>query len=264
MLLANNIEVFYHDVIMVLRGVTIEVPDHSIVAILGANGAGKSTTIKAISGLLKVEMGKITHGEIIFNNKRIDGKGPSAIARLGIIQVIEGRKILGHLTTEENLRVGGYILGNESAVKNNFRIVYDLFPKLHDLKNATSGYLSGGEQQMLVLGRALMGKPELIMIDEPSMGLAPLLVKEIYRVIKKINEEKGTSFLLVEQNALAALEIASYGYVMENGRVVLDGTSEKLITNEDIREFYLGLSAVGKRKSYHEVKHYKRRKRWLG
>jgi branched-chain amino acid transport system ATP-binding protein len=261
MLKLNNIEVNYLNVILVLRGVSLEVSEGSIVALLGANGAGKTTTLKAISGLLHIEEGRVTRGNITFNDHQIDKLSPQEIAKSGIIQVLEGRKVLEHLTAEENLRVGGSIHG---GVKKSLRMVYDYFPILNRLKNATSGYLSGGEQQMLVMGRALMGHPKLMLLDEPSLGLAPLVVKEIYRSIQRINHEEKTSILLVEQNASIALNIARYGYVIENGRVVLDGPAEHLINNEDVKEFYLGLTEIGKKKSYREVKHYKRRKRWLG
>ncbi len=261
MLKLNNIEVNYLNVILVLRGVSLEVSRGSIVALLGANGAGKTTTLKAISGLLHIEEGRVTRGNITFNDHQIDKLSPQAIAKLGIIQVLEGRKVLEHLTAEENLRVGGSIHGD---VKKSLQMVYDYFPTLKHLKDATSGYLSGGEQQMLVMGRALMGHPKLMLLDEPSLGLAPLVVKEIYRAIRRINQEEKTSILIVEQNASIALNIARYGYVLENGRVVLDGPAEHLINNEDVKEFYLGLTEIGKKKSYREVKHYKRRKRWLG
>lgn len=261
MLKLNNIEVNYLNVILVLRGVSLEVSEGSIVAVLGANGAGKTTMLKAISGLLHIEEGRVTRGNITFNDHQIEKMSPQEIAKLGIIQVLEGRRVLEHLTTEENLRVGGSIHGN---AKKSLEIVYSYFPMLKRVKNSMSGYLSGGEQQMLVMGRALMGRPKLMLLDEPSLGLAPLVVKEIFRVIQRINQEERTSIILVEQNAPIALNIAHYGYVMENGRIVLDGPSEHLINNEDVKEFYLGLTEIGKKKSYREVKHYKRRKRWLG
>jgi branched-chain amino acid transport system ATP-binding protein len=261
MMKLNNIEVNYLNVILVLRGISLEVSEGSIVALLGANGAGKTTTLKAISGLLHIEEGRVTRGNITFNDHQIDELSPQEIAKLGIIQVLEGRKVLEHLTAEENLRVGGSIHGD---VKKGLQMVYDYFPILKRVKDATSGYLSGGEQQMLVMGRALMGHPKLMLLDEPSLGLAPLVVKEIYRAIERINREEKTSILLVEQNASIALNIARYGYVLENGRVVLDGPAEHLINNEDVKEFYLGLTEIGKKKSYREIKHYKRRKRWLG
>jgi branched-chain amino acid transport system ATP-binding protein len=265
LLRVNNIEVVYHEVILVLRGVSLEVAPGSIVCLLGANGAGKTTTLKAISGLLSTEVGKVTDGSIEFNGSRIDRLGPEDIVRLGIVQVMEGRRILEHLTVEENLKVGAHATsGNGARMKRDLDMVYGYFPYLKNLRSAVAGYCSGGEQQMLVIGRALMSHPKLMLLDEPSLGLAPLLVEEIYRIIKRINDEEKTSILLVEQNASIALDLASYGYVMENGRVVLDGPSEKLKDNEDIKEFYLGLSQIGQRKSYRDVKHYKRRKRWLG
>jgi len=260
----NNIEVKYHDVILVLRGVSLHVEEGTIVALLGNNGAGKTTTLKAISGLLKIEEGKVSDGSIEFEGKRIDNGDPERIARNGIIQVQEGRGVLAHLSVEDNLRVGAYIHGNGAGLKRDLDMVYDYFPKLKDLSNRTSGYLSGGEQQMLVVGRALMAHPKLMLLDEPSLGLAPLLVQEIYRIVERINKDEKVSILLVEQNARAALSVADYGYVMENGRIVLDDVASSLRENEDIKEFYMGLSAVGETKSYREVKHYKRRKRWLG
>ena len=263
MLKVNNIEVIYMNVIQVLRGVSLEVGDGKIVALLGANGGGKTTTLKAISGLLKTEEGKVTDGSIDFEGKRIDKYDPEDIAAMGISQVMEGRRVLEHLNIEENLLVGAHCRKGRAEVKRDMDMVFDYFPKLKTLRHQTSGYLSGGEQQMLVVGRALMARPKLILLDEPSLGLAPLLVEEIYEIIKRINTEQRTSILLVEQNAIAALNIAGYGYVMENGKIVLDGPAEKLRDNEDIKEFYLGLSSVGGKKSYREVKHYKRRKRWL-
>jgi branched-chain amino acid transport system ATP-binding protein len=259
----NNVEVKYMDVILVLRGVSLQVEKGSVVALLGNNGAGKTTTLKAISGLLKTEEGKVTDGTIEFEGKRIENGDPEKIARLGIIQVLEGRMVLEHLTVEENLRVGAYIAGNGARLKRDLDMVYGYFPLLKELRGQTSGYLSGGEQQMLVVGRALMPHPKLILLDEASLGLAPLLVEEIFGILKRINEEEKVSMLLVEQNARAALSLAQHGYVMENGRIVLDGTGENLRGNADIREFYMGLGAVGETKSYRDIKHYKRRKRWL-
>jgi len=264
MLAINNIEVVYSDVILVLRGVSVKVEEGQIVAILGANGAGKTTTLKAVSGLLRTELGEVQRGSIELNGTRIDGWSPEDIVRLGIIQVIEGRRLFVHLTTEENLLVGALVRKDRAAVKRDLEMVYHYFPRLKDLRRKVSGYLSGGEQQMLVIGRGLMGHPSLMLLDEPSLGLAPLLVNEIFEVVKRINAEEGTSILLVEQNARAALDVVDYGYVMENGRVVLDGPAEALRENEDIKEFYLGLTSVGERRSYRDVKHYKRRKRWLG
>jgi branched-chain amino acid transport system ATP-binding protein len=263
MLKLNNIEVAYLNVIRVLHGVSLAVEDGTIVALLGANGAGKSTTLKAISGLLHVEEGEVTDGSIEWNGKRIDKKGAEEIGRMGIIQALEGRRIFGHLTVEENLIVGSYNRKDRSAIKNDMETVYDYFPRLKSLRRNIGGYLSGGEQQMLVIGRAMMARPKLMMLDEPSLGLAPLLVEEIYNIIRRFNTEQKTSVLLVEQNVRVALGIAHYGYVMENGRIVLDGTAEFLQNNEDVKEFYLGLSAMGTKKSYRDVKHYKRRKRWL-
>jgi len=264
MLRINNIEVVYSDVILVLRGVSLRVEEGQIVAILGANGAGKTTTLKAISGLLSTELGEVQRGSIEFNGRRIDGRSPEEIVRLGIVQVIEGRRLFEHLTVEENLQVGALVRKDRAAVKRDLEMVYHYFPRLKDLRRKVSGYLSGGEQQMLVIGRGLMGRPSLMLLDEPSLGLAPLLVNEIFEVVRRINARESTSILLVEQNARAALDVVDYGYVMENGRVVLDGPAEALRENEDIKEFYLGLSSVGERRSYREVKHYKRRKRWLG
>jgi len=263
MLQVNNIEVVYMSVIQVLQSVSLEVGDSQIVALLGANGAGKTTTIKAISGLLKTEEGEVTNGSIDFDGKRIDRYGPEDIAAMGISQVMEGRRVLEHLSVEENLLVGAYRRKDRSGVKRDMEVVFDYFPWLKDRRRRTSGYLSGGEQQMLVIGRALMARPKLMLLDEPSLGLAPLLVQEIYKIIRRISAEQKMAILLVEQNARAALGIADHGYVLENGRVVLSGPAEKLRDNEDVKEFYMGLSAVGSRKSYREVKHYRRRKRWL-
>ena len=264
MLDIENIEVRYTGVILVLKGVSLKVPEKQIVTLLGANGAGKSTTLKAISGLLSTELGRVTDGTIYFEGEPIENGDPQDIVKKGIIQVIEGRAIFEHLTAEENLMTGAYLRHDGQAVKRDLAKVYTFFPKLKTLRNKTSGYLSGGEQQMLVIGRALMSEPKIMLIDEASMGLAPLLVDEIFRIIKAVYDEEKTSILLVEQNAVAALDIAHYGYIMENGRIVLDGSSESLKGNEDIKEFYLGLSELGTKKSYKDIKHYKRRKRWLG
>ena len=262
MLKLNNIEVAYLNVIRVLHGVSMEVPDGKIVALLGANGAGKTTVLKAISGLLHVEEGEVTDGSIVFNEERIDRKSAQDIARLGIVQALEGRRVFGHLKAEENLVVGGYYR-DRTSLKRDLEMVYHYFPRLKELRHNTAGYLSGGEQQQLVIGRAIMSAPKLMMLDEPSLGLAPLLVEEIYEIIKRFNSEQKTTILLVEQNVRIALSVADHGYVMENGRVVLDGSATFLSNNEDVKEFYMGLSAMGVKKSYREVKHYKRRKRWL-
>ena len=263
MLEVKNIEVAYMNVIQVLRGVSLEVGDGKIVALLGANGAGKTTTLKAISGMLKTEEGEVTDGSIEFNGERIDRYGPEHIAALGISQAMEGRRVLEHLSVEENLLVGAYTRKDRARIKRDVEMVFDWFPKIKDLRRQMSGYLSGGEQQMLVIGRALMARPKVMLLDEPSLGLAPLLVQEIYEIIRGINAEEKVSILLVEQNARAALGIAHYGYIIENGRVVLNGPAEQLRNNADVQEFYLGLSALGSKKSYREVKHYRRKKRWL-
>ena len=263
MLRLNNIQVIYSDVILVLKGLSLEVPEGQIVALLGANGAGKTTTLKAISGLLKTEDGKVTDGSIEFLGRRIDGRDSEEICRRGIVQVMEGRKVLLSLTVEENLRIGGYTRSDRDGVQHDMQMIYDYFPRLVERRHQLAGYLSGGEQQMLVIGRALMAKPKLLLLDEPSLGLAPLLVREIFEIIQKINVQRGTTFLLVEQNAQIALGIAHYGYIMESGRIVFDGPAEKLRGNDDVREFYLGLSEAGRRKSLREVKFYKRRKRWV-
>jgi branched-chain amino acid transport system ATP-binding protein len=263
MLQVNNIEVFYMGVIQVLRGVSLEVGDGKIIALLGANGGGKTTVLKAISGLLKTEEGEVTNGSIVFNNQRIDRRGPEDIAALGISQVMEGRRVLEHLSVEENLLVGAYRRNDRAGVKRDLEMVFNYFPRIKNLRNRTSGYLSGGEQQMLVIGRALMASPKLMLLDEPSLGLAPLMVQEIYDITRRINTEQKVSILLVEQNVRAALGIAHHGYVIENGRIVMDAPAEKLRDNEDVREFYMGLSAVGSQKSYRDIKHYRRRKRWL-
>ena len=267
MLKVNNIEVVYSDVILVLRGVSLEVNKGQIVTILGANGAGKSTALKAISGLLRTQEGDVTRGSIEFEGERIDRLSPDEIVRRGIVQVLEGRPIFQHLIAEENLLTGSLFRprsGNGSSIKDDLEQVYYFFPRLKEMRKRISGYLSGGEQQMLVIGRALMSSPRLMLLDEPSLGLAPMLVQMIFEIIRKINEESGVSILLVEQNANVALQASSYAYVMETGRIVLDGDSDQLAENADIKEFYLGLTQLGERKSYREVKHYKRRKRWLG
>lgn len=260
----NNIEVKYHEVILVIKGVSIEIPKGAIVALLGANGAGKSTTLKAISGLLNHEDGQVTDGSIEFMGERIDKMRAEKIAKLGIVQVIEGRRVFEHLTVEQNLRVGAHLrkkIGR--SVKDGLEMVYHYFPRLREKRNETAGFISGGEQQMTVVGRALMTSPKLILLDEPSMGLAPLLIHEIFNIITQLNRDEGISILLVEQNAKLALNVAPHAYVMENGRIVMDDTADKLRQNPDIKDFYLGLKDVGGRKSFRDVKHYKRRKRWL-
>lgn len=257
----NNIEVKYHEVILVLKGVSIEVPRGGIVALLGANGAGKSTTLKAISGLLKVEDGEVTDGAIVYEGKQIHHEGAAKIAKAGIIQVIEGRRVFEHLTVEENLKVGAH-LRKTGSVKDGLQMVYHYFPRLLEKRSEIAGFVSGGEQQMAVVGRALMTEPKLVLLDEPSMGLAPMLIHEIFNILTKLNKEEKISILLVEQNVKLALTVAPYAYVMETGRIVMDDTSEKLSENEDIKDFYLGMGGGGK-KSFRDVKHYKRRKRWL-
>ncbi len=263
MLLVKNIDVVYLNVIQVLRGVSLEVGDGQIVALLGANGAGKTTTLKAISGMLKTEEGQVTDGSIDFDGQRLEKYGPEDIAAMGISQAMEGRRVLEHLSVEENLLVGAYCRKDRAGVKRDMEMVFDYFTNIKRLRRQMSGYLSGGEQQMLVIGRALMARPKLMLLDEPSLGLAPLMVEEIYEIIRRIRADQKMAILLVEQNVRAALDIADYGYVMENGRVVLSGPAETLKDNEDVREFYLGLSAAGSRKSYRDIKHYRRKKRWL-
>jgi len=259
----NNIEVMYHEVILVLKGVSIEVPQGGIVALLGANGAGKSTTLKSISGLLKHEDGEVTDGSIEFMGEKIHHLYAEEIAKRGIFQIIEGRRVFEHLTVEENLRVGAHLSGSGSAAKERLEMVYNYFPRLKERQNVLAGFTSGGEQQMTVIGRALMAQPKLMLLDEPSMGLAPLLIKEIFDIITRLNKEEKIPLLLVEQNVKLALTVAPYAYVLENGRLVMHDTSERLKENPDIRDFYLGLSDIGERKSFRNVKHYKRRKRWL-
>ena len=260
----SNVEVKYMDVILVLRGISLEVEEGSIVAVLGSNGAGKSTALKAISGLLRIEEGRVTEGSIRFEGKSIENGDPEKIAKMGIIQVLEGRRVLSNLTVEENLRVAACGAGHGATISRDLDMVHNYFPVLKDLRRKTSGYLSGGEQQMLVVGRALMAHPKLRLLDEASLGLAPLLVEDIFRILRRINEEERVSILLVEQNARSALSLADYGYVLENGRIVLNDNAEKLRHNADVREFYMGLGTSGGAKSYRQVKHYRRRKRWLG
>jgi branched-chain amino acid transport system ATP-binding protein len=264
----TNVEVTFMGAIWVLKGVSLYVDEGTIVTLLGGNGTGKSTTLKAISGLLQVEDGRVTKGSIEFRGERIENQRPRDIARKGIIQVMQGRRTLEHLTVDENLRVAAYAYhggGDGTRLERDLDMVYSYFPALKDLRNRTSGYLSGGEQQMLMVGRGLMSHPKLMLLDEPSLGLSPILIYGIHRMLKRISVEERITMLVVEQNALASLSIADYGYVMEDGRIVFDGPAAKLIENPDLREFYMGLSAVGeKRTSYREVKYYERRRRWLG
>ena len=267
MLSLNNIEVVYSDVVLVLRGVSLKVDAGQIVSLLGANGAGKTTTLRAISGLLYAQDGEVTRGSIEFDGQRIDRMPPEDIVQLGVIQVLEGRRLFKHLTVEENLIIGAVgrpLPGGNKRLQRDLEEVYTYFPKLKEMRKRTSGYLSGGEQQMLVIGRALMAHPRVLMLDEPSLGLAPLIVDNIFEVVQRMSQDRNMAILLVEQNARIALDVADYAYVMESGRIVLDGPASQLKTNEDIKEFYLGLTKVGERKSYRDVKHYRRRKRWLG
>lgn len=261
LLSVNNIEVVYNDVILVLRGLSLEVPKGEIIALLGANGAGKSTTLKAISGLLKTEDGEVTRGSISYDGETINGLDPGAIVRKGVFQVMEGRRIIQDMTAHENLRLGAHTRRDRAGIAADIERVYAYFPRLKE-RTGLAGYLSGGEQQMLAIGRALMAKPKLILMDEPSMGLSPLLVREVFGIIEQLNRDLGITILLVEQNARMALEAASYGYIMENGKVVLDGTAEQLKSNEDVKEFYLG-GGGGERRSFKNLKSFKRRKRWL-
>jgi branched-chain amino acid transport system ATP-binding protein len=263
MLSVNNIEVVYDNVVLVLKGVSLEVQAGTITTLLGANGAGKTTTLKAISGVLGTERGNITKGSITFGDKRIDGMRPFDVTRIGISQVFEGRRVFEHLTAEENLIAGGHVQREPRMVRRGIELVYTYFPLLKERRHQLSGYLSGGEQQMLAIGRALMSEPKLMLLDEPSLGLAPMLVEEIFGIVQRLVKQESLSVLLVEQNAAMAVSVAQHGYVMETGRIVLEGSVQKLRDNADIREFYLGLNEVGSRKSYRDVKHYKRRKRWL-
>jgi branched-chain amino acid transport system ATP-binding protein len=259
----NNIEVVYDHVILVLKGVSLAVPKGEIVALLGANGAGKSTTLKAISNLLSAERGEVTKGSIIFDGEEVHARSPNELVRRGCIQVMEGRHCFGHLTVEENLLTGAFTRRDGgAAVRRHLELVYGYFPRLKERRGSTAGYISGGEQQMCAIGRALMSRPKMILLDEPSMGLAPQLVEEIFEIVGDLNAKEGVSFLLAEQNTRMALKYARYGYVLENGRVVLDGEAKALSENEDVKEFYLGV-AEGRRKSFREGKHYRRRKRWL-
>jgi branched-chain amino acid transport system ATP-binding protein len=263
LLLVNNIEVVYDHVILVLKGVSLEVPERGIVALLGANGAGKTTTLKAISNLLRAERGEVTKGTIELAGRRITALSPSDLVKLGVVQVMEGRHCFEHLTVEENLLTGAYTRRDgKAAIEQDLEMVYGYFPPLRERRRAQAGYTSGGEQQMIAIGRALMARPKVILLDEPSMGLAPQLVEEIFEIVARLNAEAGVTFLLAEQNTNVALRYAHYGYILENGRVVLDGDAAVLRRNEDVKEFYLGLSSSG-RKSFRDIKSYKRRKRWL-
>lgn len=258
----NNVEVIYDHVILVLKGVSLSVPEGGIVALLGANGAGKSTTLKSISNLLRAERGEVTKGTIELAGEKVQHLTANDLVKRGCVQVMEGRHCFEHLTVEENLMTGAYTRGNSSEVKADLELVYEYFPRLKERRKSQAGYTSGGEQQMCAIGRALMARPKLILLDEPSMGLAPQLVEQIFEIVKRLNEDEGVTFLLAEQNTNVALRYADYGYILENGRVVMDGAADALLSNEDVKEFYLGLSTEG-RKNFREVKHYKRRKRWL-
>jgi branched-chain amino acid transport system ATP-binding protein len=263
MLSVNGIEVIYNHVILVLKGVSLEVKEGGVVALLGANGAGKTTTLKAISNLLRAERGEVTKGHITFRDERIDQLNPSALVKRGICQVMEGRHCFQHLTVEENLLTGAYTRGGRGpGIREDLEKVYKYFPRLKERRGSQSGYTSGGEQQMTAIGRALMARPSMILLDEPSMGLAPQLVEEIFEIVRDLNQKEKVSFLLAEQNTNIALRYADYGYILENGRVVMDGEGKSLADNEDVKEFYLGFSSGGRR-SFRDVKSYRRRKRWL-
>jgi branched-chain amino acid transport system ATP-binding protein len=263
MLKVNNIEVVYNDIILALRGISLQVPEKSIIALLGGNGAGKSTTIKAIAGILPLEDGEIEGGMIEFDGKRIDRENPEEIVKKGISAIPEGRGVFRELTVGENIKVGAYTRKDSKEIQTSLRKVYEYFPILEERQSQLAGYLSGGEQQMLSIGRSLMSKPKLMMLDEPSLGLAPMIVREIFNILKTINAGENTAILLVEQNAKMALDFATYGYVLENGRIVMDAKSEVLIEDRDVKEFYLGLTDDKKKKNFANIKHYKRRKRWL-
>jgi branched-chain amino acid transport system ATP-binding protein len=259
----NNIEVIYNHVILVLKGVSLQVSAGGIVALLGANGAGKTTTLKAISNLLHSERGEVTKGAIVFDGEEVQARSPNELVRRGCVQVMEGRHCFGHLTIEENLLTGAFTRRDgKAAIRADLDLVYGYFPRLKERRGSLAGYTSGGEQQMCAIGRALMARPKMILLDEPSMGLAPQIVEEIFGIVRDLNAKEGVSFLLAEQNTYQALKYARYGYILENGRVVMDGEAKALRENEDVKEFYLGI-AEGKRKSFRDGKHYKRRKRWL-
>lgn len=264
LLKVNNIEVIYDHVILVLRGVSLAVPQGGVVAILGGNGAGKTTTLKAISNLLGTERGEVTKGSIEFDGVSVEASSPNELVKRGCIQVMEGRHCFEHLTVEENLLTGAFTRGSDrSGIQADLEMVYNYFPRLSERRTSLAGYTSGGEQQMTAIGRALMSRPKMILLDEPSMGLAPQLVEQIFEIVKKINEQEGVTILLAEQNTNVALRYAKYGYILESGRVVMEGAAESLRNNEDVKEFYLGLGGEGRR-SFRDVKHYRRRKRWLG
>ena len=262
-LVINNIEVIYDHVILVLKGLSMEVPKGGIVALLGANGAGKSTTLKSISNLLRAERGDVTKGSIEFKGNRVDQMTPNELVKRGVIQVMEGRHCFGHLTIEENLLTGAYTRRiSRGELKRSLEMVYDYFPRLKERRTSQAGYTSGGEQQMCAIGRAIMANPEMVLLDEPSMGLAPQIVEEIFEIVKDLNKREQVSFLLAEQNTMVALRYADFGYILENGRIVMEGEAKELADNEDVKEFYLGLAGEG-RKSFRDNKHYRRRKRWL-
>jgi len=263
LLAVNNIEVIYDHVILVLKGVSFEVPEGRIVTLLGANGAGKTTTLKAVSNLLRAERGEVTKGSIEFNGTRVDRLTPSDLVKMGVVQVMEGRHCFGHLTVEENLLTGAYTRrAGRAEIRRDLDLVYSYFPRLKERRGSLAGYTSGGEQQMTAVGRALMARPRMILLDEPSMGLAPQVVEEIFEIVGNLNKKEKVSFLLAEQNTMVALRFADFGYILENGRVVMEGNARELAANEDVKEFYLGLSTAGRR-SFRDVKHYRRRKRWL-
>jgi len=263
LLAVNNIEVIYDHVILVLKGVSFEVPEGRIVTLLGANGAGKTTTLKAVSNLLRAERGEVTKGSIEFNGTRVDRLTPSDLVKMGVVQVMEGRHCFGHLTVEENLLTGAYTRrAGRAEIRRDLDLVYSYFPRLKERRGSLAGYTSGGEQQMTAVGRALMARPRMILLDEPSMGLAPHVVEEIFEIVGNLNKKEKVSFLLAEQNTMVALRFADFGYILENGRVVMEGNARELAANEDVKEFYLGLSTAGRR-SFRDVKHYRRRKRWL-
>ncbi|MBN2140516.1 MAG: ABC transporter ATP-binding protein [Desulfovibrionaceae bacterium] len=259
----ENLEVVYNDVVLVLKGLSLAAAEGRITALLGANGAGKSTTLKAISGLLESEDGEVTAGSVLYRGRPVQGLPPERVVRMGVFQVMEGRRIFEDLSVEENLRCGAFV-SPRAEYAANLDKVYGYFPRLKERRGQLAGYMSGGEQQMLAIGRAIMAKPKLLLLDEPSLGLAPLLVEEIFEIVQMINQKEGVTVLLVEQNARAALNVAEHGYIMENGRIVMEGPARDLLQNPDIQEFYLGMGHAGAKKSYREVKHYRRRKRWLG